>query len=188
MHFHGSFHHTSMKPGFIFLLLSVTAMSVASAQKAPVVKMYAYTQTVLPGQKKIVIPDENGKTIEPAMQKKMNYFFYAEKKKQETIKIIGIWMYGKKFLVKVDIVTTSPVEIFQGTSSDRSRKIALIPGDGNEFLQILPGHITTRGTKLPGYLKKMVRESDLVLIYLWRGKTWYLPVKKIKNLSPVASV
>ena len=97
-------------------------------------------------------------------------------------------MYGKKFLVKVDTVTSSPVEIFQGTSSDRSGKIALTPGEGNEFLQILPGAVTTRGTKLTGYLKKMVHQSDLVLIYLWKGKTWYLPVKKIKNLSPLASV
>ncbi|HVT83587.1 MAG TPA: hypothetical protein VHD35_00220 [Chitinophagaceae bacterium] len=176
-----------MKPGFIFLLLQVTSMSFASAQKAPVVNMYAYTQTVLPGQKKIVIPDENGNTIEPAMQKKMNYFFYAEKKKQESIQIIAIWMYGKKYLVRVDPITTTPVLLFQGAYADGSRNISLAPGFGNEFLQVLPGSVTTKGAKISGHLKKMVRQSDLILIYLWKGKTWYFPVRKIKNLSPVAS-
>jgi hypothetical protein len=188
VYFHGLFHHTIMKPGLILLLLSITAVSFTSAQKAPVVKMYAYTQPVLPGQKKIAIPDENGNTIEPAMQKKTNYFFYAEKKKQETIKIAGIWMYGKKYLVKSDIVTTIPVEIFEGSSPNGPQKITLAPDSDNEFLQVLPGPTTSKGTKLPGYLKKMVQKSDLILIYLWKGKTWYFPVKKIKNLSPVASV
>jgi hypothetical protein len=177
-----------MKQVLTLLLLPLLSSSFASAQKAPVVKMYAYIQHVLPGTKRNVIVDENGNTIEPATQKKMNYFFYAEKKKSETIKIAGIWMYGKKYLARYDNVAATPVEIFKGTSSNDSNKITLIPDADNEFVQILPGPTTTKGAKLSGYLKKMVQQNDLVLIYLWKGKTWYFPVKKIKNLSSVASV
>jgi hypothetical protein len=186
VHFSVPFHHTSMNPHFILLVLFCIAGSFVSAQKTPVIKMYAYTQSVLPGQKKNIIVNENGNTQEQTTPKKMNYFFYAEKKKQEPIKIAGIWMYGKKYLVIVSPATNTTVEI--STNAETSGKITFMPAEDNEFLQILPGYATTKGTNLPSGLKKMVQQNELVLIYTWKGKTWYFPVKKIKNLSPVASV
>ncbi len=183
----GSPHLKSMRKSLILLVIAVISGSFAPAQKPPVLKIYAYTQVVLPGTKKNVIVEENGNTIEPASTTKMNYFFYAELNKSANIRITGIWMNGKKYEVKVDSVSTNPVEIFAGTVSNGSNKIVLTPDPGNRFLQILPGKASTRGTKLPSALKGMVKANELVLVYLWQGKIWYSPAQKIKNLSPVAS-
>lgn len=188
MHFPYSLHHSSMKTFFTFLVMTFIAVLPVAAQKTPVVKMYAFIQHVLPGAKKNIIVDESGKTIEPATSQKMNYYFYAEKKKSEVIKITGIWMYGEKYNAQVDKGIPAPVELFESISSNQSGKTVLTPAEGNEFLQVLPLSIISKNKKIPSYLKKLIRQNELVLIYLWKGKTWYLPVKKIKSLQPVASV
>lgn len=151
MYFSYSPHHTGMKLRLQLFILFLVAWNFASAQKPPVVKVYAFIQHVLPGTKKNVIVQENGNTIEPAAQKKVNYLFYVEQKKSEPIKIAGIWMNGKKYLARADNVSTNPIEIVQEGSSN---KITLSPAEGNEILQIQPGAETTKGTVLPKGLKK----------------------------------
>lgn len=187
MHRTRTFHPTSMNLNLKFLLLFLIAGNFASAQKNPVVKVYAFIQPSLTGIKKTVIAQENGNAIEASSPQKVNYFFYLERKKSEPIRIVGVWMRGKKYITKVDNVSSTPIELTKEVSSNEPDKISLTPDNGNEFLQILPGAETTKGTKLPRGLKRMVQQSELVVIYIWNGKTWYLPVKKVKKLSPSVS-
>ncbi|MBS1620143.1 MAG: hypothetical protein JSS80_00780 [Bacteroidetes bacterium] len=177
-----------MKTYLRLLLLFLITGQFASAQYTPVTRIYAFSQSVLPGQIKKVIPGENGKNIEVSGQQKTNYLFYADKKESETIKIIGIWMFGKKYHVKYDKVATTPVELSDENNSDGSSKITISPDAGNELIQILPGEVISKESRLPAFLKKMLQQSELILIYAWNGKTWYMPVKKIKTLQPAVSV
>ena len=187
MYFSNSYHHTGMRLSLKFLFLFLITGNFVSAQKDPIVKIYAFKQPVLPGIKKDIIVQENGKTIETTPPQKVNYFFYLEQKKSTAVKIAGIWMYGKKYFIKVDAISNTPVEIAKESSSNKPGKISLTPAEGNEFVQILPGAETKKGTKLPRGLRKIIQQSELVVIYVWEGKTWYLPVKQIKNLSSVVT-
>ena len=177
-----------MKEKFILTTIAIITGTLIIAQKAPVIKVYAYSQTVLPGAKKNIAVEENGNEVKQSAEKKVNYFFYAEQKKSVVIKVTAVWMHGKKFTVKTDSVSKTPIEITTGGAPSESNKIVLTPAAGNKFLLILPGEAATSGLKVSGSLKKMIRRSELVLVYQWKGVTRYFPVKEIKILEPLASV
>ncbi len=177
-----------MKQKFLFTVLAIIAGLLVLAQKAPVLKVYAYSQVVLPGARKSNAVEENGAEVKQATVKKINYFFYAEQKKLATIKVMAVWMQGKKYTAKTDSVSKTPVEIATGDASAESKEIIPAPASRNKFLLVIPDQAATTGLKPSGSLKKMIKESELVLIYQWKGKTWYFQVKKIKELEPITSV
>jgi hypothetical protein len=173
-----------MKQKILFIILAIGAGFIVPAQKAPILKVYAYSQVVLPGARKNNAVEENGTEIKQEAVKKINYFFYAEQKKSAIIKVTAIWIQGEKYTAKTEGKLIIPVEI----ASAETKKIILMPASENKFILILPGEAATKGLKPSGALKKMIKESELVVAYQWKGKLWYFQVKKIKEIEPVAAV
>ncbi len=177
-----------MKGKIIFTLLAISTGIFAAAQKFPIVKVYAYSQVVLPGARKTNAIDENGNVITRPTIKKVNYYFYAELKKRKTIKVVAIWLQGKKYNARINIVSKTPVEIATGDAFSQSKKIILSPASGNLFLLITPGEAVVPELKTSGALQKMINNSELVVVYQWKGKLKYFTVKKINEIEPLATV
>lgn len=153
------------------------------AQKNPLVKVYAYSQSLLPGARPENIPMENGGELKVKREEKLNYFFYAEQKRSAKIKITDIWIKGEKFSFRTDSISKTPVEITSGNAEGTSKKIILKPSAGNFFLLITPGAIVKTEKNASGKIGKLLLKNELVLRYQWRENTYYFSVEKIKKLG-----
>ena len=159
----------------IFLMLSLLTFS----QTSPLIKVYAYAQSTLPGIKPGVSTNE--KLRQPAREN-VNYYFYAEYLNNENFTAITLWVKGNPYLVKTDSIKHSPVE----TTGNDSKKITLVPVTSNKLLLLQPGSILN--SKPTASLQKMMKKAELVITYRWKGKIKYYPVYKIKMLEVVAGV
>ena len=171
----------------IFLsLLFLCAGSLLFAQKPPVIKVYAYSQAILPGTRRVNTVDESGKEIKEVAERKISYSIYVEQKRSTVIKIISVWINGKSYTAKTDTVSQTPVETKTGDPANTT--VTLVPKSFNTILLITPGSEKLPIKQPSSYLKKAVASSELVIIYEWKGKFWYSKVKKIKELKPLAAV
>lgn len=48
-----------------------------------------------------------------------------------------------------------------------------------------PGDTLLKPPLLTGSLKKLMKENELVLAYVWKGKKYYAALKKLTELEPV---
>lgn len=155
------------------------------AQTTPIVKLYGYSQAVLQGVKPSGAIDETGKEIKAVTDKKLNYYIYAEQKKSTVITIVSVWIKGKNYSVKASLVSKTPVVM---KSDDPSGNTELVPKSTNKIILITPGSEKITTQKLPISIGKTISTSELILVYKWKGKTYYSEVKKIKELKTLAAV
>lgn len=173
-----------MKQKILLSILFLSTCFGVFAQKPPIVKVYAYSQAVLQGIKPTNTVDESGKEIKRLSENKLSYFFYVEQKKSTVIKILSVWVKGKNYSVKTDTVLQTPVVM----NSSANDIITLVPKSSNKILWVTPGKENMRAKKPGADLKKLINLSELVIVYLWKGKIYYSSVKKIKELKPFAAV
>jgi hypothetical protein len=167
----------------VFLLLS----SFLNGQTYPLAKVHAYAQAMLSGVKPQGIIEEGGKEIKTNSGAKFNYFIYAEYRPQLKFTINAIWIKGQAYGVKTKTVIETPVVLDQSATGTGGQKTEMVPATKYRVLQLFPsGLVNTRET--PARIKKLVETSDLVIRYLWKGKTWYYALPKINLLEPFAGV
>ncbi|MFI5133003.1 MAG: hypothetical protein ACHQEB_01640 [Chitinophagales bacterium] len=177
-----------MKRILLLLLVFFSGGSIISAQKTPIINLYAFSQQVLPGMRQSSIAQENGGEIKQAPVEKINYFFYAEQTRSSKVIINAIWVKGKKYAAKTDSISKTPVEITIIDSTSKPEKITLVPASVNKILLIIPAGSPETAAQPSGSLKKLVKKSELVVVYQWKGEIYYSTVQKIKKLGPFASV
>ena len=170
------------------LLLTILFFSICTgvfAQNTPIINVYAYSQAVLQGAKPSGTIEEGGKEIKTVAEKKLNYFFYAEQKKSTVINIVSIWIKGKNYSAAANLVSKTPVEM---KTDDPSGNTVLVPKSTNKIILITPGSEKITTQKPSASLSKSLSSSELIIIYKWKGKTYYSEVKKIKELKTLAAV
>lgn len=177
-----------MKQVFLLAFLTLLTGFRIVAQKNPVINLYAFSQQVLPGIRTGTILQENGNTIKKTPVEKINYFFYAELDKSSNIEITTIWIKGKEYTAKTEIISKTPVEITINDGNLQPEKITLVPASINKVVLIIPGE-ASRNNKKPSFkLKKLISSSELVVACQWKGKIYYAMTQKIKSLKPFVSV
>lgn len=170
-----------MKANLLFILLLITGSAVFCQ---PAIKIYAFEQDVLPG----TIPvgkDENGNPVRKAADKK-NYRVFLSFKNSYSIEPVQVFIRGKSFAIKEVEMKTTPVNYVNNNIPQNPQTIELVPATKNKVIQVQVIQ-KVADNKKSNTIKKMVEKNDVVIIYLWKKKKYYLALQKLKKLEPVAN-
>jgi hypothetical protein len=156
-----------MKKSFLALSLMIGSYSYCQ----PAIKLYGYSQVFTPG---MVLERQPG---EPQRKGVVSYYLYFAASSAVNIRPSEIWIKGERFQVKEASVIKTPVksptdDLLVPKSTLRVREM--------KYEKKLPALKST-----PTWLKKLLRENELVLAYYWQGKKYYKGLKKIKELETV---
>jgi len=168
---------------FIPLLLLIIIVSGFTQVKPPVKKVYGYKQASIPG----ILPhysEEND--IQPSgktrPKQNYNYWFYLEFPKTEKINISGLWISGIRYDIKADTIIDLPVRKIVFTGMEENDTTIMVPVTKNKILLIYPSGESKVND--PKYSLGLTRSNELVVRYVWKNKTYYTTMKKLKELTP----
>lgn len=177
------------KTALFFTVFCGMTFSLLSQAKTPVIKIYAYAQSVIPGvnpNRKAI--DESGNEIKVKPKARLNYLVYIEQKKSATVQPINIWMKDKRYSLTYEEVKETPVELASSNLMSDKKKTVLVPKTKNKVLKLtITGVIEDKG-KPSAALKKLIDKNGLVISYIWKGKKYYTELKNIKILEPLAAM
>lgn len=144
------------------------------------VNVYAWSQVFKPG---IVVqrnlPSENGNppVIKPATV--TQYIIYVAHSYKEPLQLKKLWIKGTWYRLQKVIVVNTPVV------TEQPESITLIPATRRKVIRAEPGDSLAAGQKTFPALSSMMKRAELIVVYVRKGKTYYLPLKKITALNPV---
>jgi len=168
---------------FTPVLLIVIIVSGFAQVKPPVKKVYGYKQASIPG----ILPNYSKENdIHPTGKTKptqhYNYWFYLEFPKTEKINITGLWISGIRHDIKSDTITDLPVRKIVFTGMEKNDTTIMVPATKNKIVLIYPsGESKINDSK---YALNLARSNELVVRYVWKNKTYYTTMKKLKELNP----
>lgn len=162
-----------------FLLASYLFTSLYSKAQMPV-NVYAWSQVFKPG---IVVqrnlPSENGNPLVKKPAAVTQYIIYVAHSYKEPLQLKKIWIKGTWYRVQKATVVTTPVV------TEQPESITLIPATSRKVIRAEPGYSLAAQQKTFPALISMMKSAELIAVYTRKGKTYYLPLKKITVLDPV---
>jgi hypothetical protein len=170
-----------MKKLYFISLLFVTG--VISAQVP--VKIYAYSQVHTPGN----IPvgnDENGGSPE-IKQFPVNYYIFATLSPSAKVNFGPVWINCKYYHTITTTVTTPVVNTINNIPDQPEQKI-LVPATRKKAISISIDGDPRDTVIKAAWFRNMIKSSELIITYDYKGKRYFVPVKKIKVLPPVAGI
>jgi hypothetical protein len=147
--------------------------ATAFAQNSPgIVRGYAFSQQSLPGIIPADVPKEDGSGVVKANTGlRTNYFAYLESRASHKITVTGMWIAGKYYKASVSEVP-SPV-----TTMGDGGEMVLVKKTSNKVMAVSPGE-QSKGS-VPRYLRY---NNKVVIVYEWKGSTYYYGIRTIKKL------
>lgn len=146
----------------------------ATAQVKPVIKkIFAYRQATVPG-----IPPAGNAERKPTY----NYWIYIEN--SEKISVADIWISGKRFSVKTEPVTKTPVMKINYNGSSGVDTVTLVPASRYNVMLIYPSGKIKDSSIGSKYVSGLIKKSELVIGYFWKGKKYFAPIKAFISLEP----
>jgi len=162
---------------FLFLLFLIGSR-VVEAQ--PEVSIYAYSQVFTPGMiRQRDVPAENGSVPVKAALSVIQYYIYVAVSPSASLQLKEIWIKGQRYKIKRVTVVQTPVKI--ETPSVR----VLVPASRQKVIKAEPGDSLPVIKRPFPALKKMMKQSELIVSYSWDGKVYFTPVRKITVLETV---
>jgi len=180
------FHLQYMKQK-IFLLLTLTISSLSTFAQ-PSVKLYAYSQVVTPGMVPKGVIDENGSAVNIKKESPINYYIFAVYNPSAKISFDEIWIKGKFYNIKIKNADSTPVVITNENIPGNPSKEILVPATKLKAISIVPGKTKNSSLARTSSFIKMTKRAELIVSYIYRGKKYFIEIKKIKLLQPVAGV
>jgi len=165
-----------------FILISFSAIS------QPAVKIFAYSQAVSPGIVPKGVIGENGKTISTKKEIPVNYYIFASYSKSAKINIEEIWIKGKFFNPIVKNVDSTPILSINENIPGNPVKEVLVPATIQKVISLNPGHLIKDIFIQSPSFKNLAKHSELIISYVYKRKKYFIGIKKIKVLEPVAGV
>lgn len=173
-----------MKEKFALLvILFATALFALSQTTTCLHNVYAYKQASTPGVRPVSV-DDSGNPVTPERKQTFNYWFYIEYSPQDSISVKDIWISGKRFHVKAEPVTVTPVIKLNYAGNINPDTIRLVPSTGNKVILIYPSGENINPDQ---YSKKMRAEqarNELVIGFQRNGKNYFTSKKSIRVLDP----
>lgn len=176
-----------MKQKIFFSIVFLAFSLIVVGQKLPVIKVYAYSQVTLKGAKPGGVIEEGGAEVKQSSAQNINYYFYIEYRSKEKFSVSALWINGKSYQIKTDTIRQTPVEGNAADATGMGKRSVLVPATKNKVLLIIPGAELSNSIKSSS-LKKQFVKGELLIVYKWKGKTYYYTIPKIKVLEPVAGV
>lgn len=162
-----------------FLLISAF-LSGGPLAAQPVIKLYAYSQVFTPGivpQRDIV--SENGSPEPNKPLAIIQYSIYASLTPAASVQFNKVWIKGQWYKIRTTADVTTPV------ITDQPVVKTLVPATTQKVVQVQQGDSLLSPQKSFAALRKMMNQSELIVAYIWKSKTYYIPVKKITELEPM---
>jgi len=159
-----------------------------SAMGQPSVKIHAYSQVMMPGTVPKDVTDENGNLVNVKRELPVNYYIYAVHVVSAKISFSEVWINGKYYKIQTNHVDTTPVVNINYNIPDNPVKVVLVPATKLRVVSIAPVDSPVNKMNPETWLRNMIEHSELVVCYIYRGKKYYIGVKKIKKLQPVAGI
>jgi hypothetical protein len=177
------FHHRNMKKPLLLLSLSLLSFA-ALAQVSGLRNVYAYAQGFVPGVRPDIVVIEGGKEQPPvATEERVSYLIYAEQSGTSKVSFGSVWIKGKAYAVKAADKINTPLEMKSEEEGGNGR-IVLAPASRQRVWAITLGKVHKVQPSAHSKLRKLGEKNEVVLVYTWKNKVYYFPVKKIKNLPP----
>jgi hypothetical protein len=168
---------------FLFLMtISISAIS------QPFVKIYAYSRVTMPGTIPKNVTDENGNRINTKKESPVNYYIFASYNSSVKISFGEIWIKGKFYNVQTKNIDSTPVVLTNEDIPGNPLKEILVPASKGKVMSIIPGKTKKSSLKKTSWFINMTKHSELIISYIYHGKKYFIGVKKIKVLQPVAGV
>ena len=164
-----------------FLVISCSAVG------QPAVKIYAYSRVTTPGTVP-VIPDESGKPSGVKIKTGENYYIYAVYAGSAKISFAEVWIGGKYFQTQTERIESTPVLSINNDNPSNPVKEILVPATTKNVISISPVGTPGDKTVKASWFRKMAKNTELIVSYFYKGKKYFIGVKKIKPLLPVAGV
>jgi hypothetical protein len=158
-----------MKKGLLGLVILTGSASFGQ----PVIKLYGYSRESTPG---IVRERDPSLPAKKQAHTAINYFLYSSNANAIRIQPVEVWIKGKGYLA-TSLLVKSPVLSDEGT--------VLVSKTSGQVREIKTGKELPSNRKIPSWLRHMISANDIVLAYLWKGKKYYVTLKKIKELEIV---
>src|SRR5436190_112086 len=180
------FHHTYMKQKISLLLLSIICSLYTFAQIP--IKLYAYSQVVTSGMAPKRVIGENGNAVNTKKESPINYYIFAVYNSSVKISFGEIWIKGKFYNTQIKNVDSTPVVSINENIPGNPAKEILVPVTKLKVISIMPnGNKNSSLARSSGFIN-MTKHSELIVSYIYKGKKYFITVKKIKLLQPVAGV
>lgn len=174
--------HIMYKKNILLILTSLCFLIPLTGQvKCPVKKVYAYKQASLPGIQQRT-PENGG----AERKETFNYWFYITLPENKSININHIWIGGKKFLAKADVIENSPVIKISNSSDTDNTTIELVPKTKNKIILIYPSGANNDTELLSARMMKKIRKYELVISFTSKGKNRIARKRLIRILNPEA--
>jgi|SRR5687767_8676341 len=146
----------------------------AKAQIKPVIKkIHAYRQGTVPG-----IPPSGNAERNPTY----NYWIYIETSGKITV--TDIWISGKRFSVKKEPVMKTPVMKINYNAANGTDTITMVPETKYNVMLIYPSGKIKDSAIGSKYVSGLIKKSELVIGYFWKGNKYFAPVKAFTSLEP----
>ena len=156
------------------LICFLLAANVVFSQTAPVKKIIAYRQSIIPGKKPA--PHETAKKNE-------QFSLYLEIVKNKQIKFSGIWINNEYYFFTLKKVSRTPIEKSTG---DGAGKFIAVPKTMNDVYEIVLGKKQEPAPRPGAMLGNNLQNNEVVLYYSYNGKQYFALLKKIKQLETIS--
>lgn len=156
------------------LICFLFAANIVFSQTAPIKKIIAYRQSVIPGKKP---------AAQETVKKNERLSLYAEIAKNKQIKSNGIWINNEYYFFTLKKITKTPVEKSTG---DGGGKFIAVPKTLNDVYEIVLGKKQEPAPRPGAKLGTNLQNNDVVLYYSYNGKQYFALLKKIKQLETIS--
>jgi hypothetical protein len=173
-----------MKKLWFLFLLSISC----AATGQPPVKIYAYSQVLTPGTVPKNVTDENGNPVNIKKEPSVNYYIFAAYPGSARISFCEVWINSRYYKVQTRPVDSTPVINTNYNIPANPVKEVLVPATRLRVISLSPIDPPDNSTIHTTWFGNMLKHSALVAGYLYNGKKYFISVKKIKMLQPVAGV
>jgi len=168
---------------FLFLItISISAIG------QPPVKIFAYSQIITPGTIPKRATDENGNRINTKKESPVNYYIFASYNSSSKISFNEIWIKGKFYNTQIKNIDSTPIVNINETIPGKPVKEELVPAVKGKVISIVPGQTKKSSLIKTPWFINMTKRAELIVSYTYKGKKYFISVKKIKMLEPVAGV
>jgi hypothetical protein len=158
----------------LFTAILLFAGSAFAQNNPGIVKGYAFSQESVPGMIPVDVPGENGaEGVKANTGLRTHYFAYLEIKASHKIEIKSVWINGR-----LHKANTGEVESPVVTSGEKGETV-LIKKTSNSIISVTPGERTSGSASIPRSLRY---NNKVVIVYSWKGKTYYYGIRQIKKL------
>lgn len=159
-----------MKKRFLIAGLFISVVSFGQ----PAIKLYGYSRTHSPGT--VRAKDPSASTT-PPRKLVIDYYLFWGIDPSYKIQPSEAWLHGQRYKIKSVLPVHTPFYLPDSNFS--------IPKTSSKVLELKPDEKPAIDQNQPAWLKKVIKENEMVIIYTWKGKKYYKALKKIKRLEPV---